>query len=85
MEYKDTRVMANEIRNEIDNYIARNISRQKLTEFIREILAIEQNKKKIFKVKGLSATVETVLGKERLSLFKEILKQLGFDISNSLT
>lgn len=80
MEYRDTRAMANSIRDEIDKCISRSMSRQKLTEFIKEALTSEQNKRKLFKAKGLSSTVETVLGKDRLSLFKEILKELGFDI-----
>ncbi len=80
MGYKDTRAMANDIRNEIDKCISRSISRQNFNEFINKILSNEQNKRKLFRAKGLSSTVETVLGKDRLSFFKEILKELGFDI-----
>lgn len=80
MEFKDTRTMAIAIRDEIDKCISRSISRQKLKEEVKEILKSEQNKKKLFKVKGLSTTVETVLGKDRLLLFREILKELGLSI-----
>ena len=80
MEYKSTRTMANDIRIELDKCISRSISRQKLTEFMREVLMNDQNKKKLFKAKGLSSTVETVLGKDRLGLFKEILLELGYDL-----
>lgn len=80
MEYKSTRTMANDLRGILDKYISKIINRQKFTELIQEILANEINKKKMFRAKGLSATVETVLGKDRLSLFKEILKELGYEI-----
>ncbi|MCI8733493.1 MAG: TIGR04540 family protein [Clostridia bacterium] len=80
MQYKDTRSMANAIRDEIDLYISKSISREHCTEFIRGILSCEYNKRKLFKAKGLSSTVETVLGKDRLSLFKVVLKELGLDI-----
>ncbi len=80
MEYKDTRAMAHAVRDELDKCISRSISRQKLTEDIKEILIHDKNKKKLFKAKGLSSTVETVLGKDRLSLFKEILQELGYGL-----
>lgn len=80
MEYKDTRSLAKALRDEIDKYISRNISYQQLEKFIQEILMIDLNKKKLFKAKGLSGTVEAVLGKDRLSLFEDILKEFTFEI-----
>ncbi|MCM1546376.1 MAG: hypothetical protein NC033_04995 [Clostridiales bacterium] len=79
MEYNSSRKMAIDLRDRIDDFISKNINRQELADFIREILTIELNKKKLFRVKGLSATVETVLGKARLSLFREILNELGYE------
>lgn len=80
MQYKDTRSMAYAIRDELDKCISKSISMEKCADFIKDIFLCEQNKRKLFRAKGLSSTVETVLGKDRLSLFIIILKDLGYNI-----
>lgn len=77
MEYQSTREMAYDIRDKIDKFIIKAIERENLIDFIKELLSIENNRKKIFRVKGYASTIEVVLGRDRMTLFKEVLKELN--------
>lgn len=80
MLYGKTRLMAEDIRKMIDLHISQKTSYDELKQYLRELLDNEEKRNKVFRAKGLSATIETVLGKDRLIIFKKVLTDLGFHI-----
>ncbi|MBD5086488.1 MAG: hypothetical protein HDT32_03915 [Clostridiales bacterium] len=75
MTYNNVREIANALKIKIDDQISKLITYEELTEFVKELMADPENRKRVYKVGGLAATIKTVLG-ARLPIFENILSEI---------
>ena len=77
MNFKDVKELAYALKLKIDEFISKDINREDLKIYIKEIISVKDHRNMIYRQDGYAVTINRVLGDKILPLFTEILNEIN--------